>query len=110
MAMHVQGYSARAKGLRQEDPQPPCLFLLADAESSRLFREYIGAESKNVRLKDVPINPAVDFHFILSFTTDYKNSSSPCPSKGEFSAYWDTENLALPQVFSVEAHHPNVKG
>ncbi|KAK3032739.1 LOW QUALITY PROTEIN: hypothetical protein RJ639_036923 [Escallonia herrerae] len=157
---HVQGYSARAKGLRQEDRQPPCLFLLvmedlpgildlcttllyfvddlfvltgaieasvhlvkealrelgelsglqpklrqyvffagsallirakhlrtpvlpvqADAESSRLFRKYTGAESKNVRLKDVPISPAVDFHFILSFTTDYKKSSPPHPLK-----------------------------
>ncbi|KAK2985572.1 hypothetical protein RJ640_025005 [Escallonia rubra] len=84
-------------------------FFQAAAENSRLFREYIGAEGKNVTFTDVPINPAVDFHFILSFTIDYTSSSPPRPTNGDFGAYWDTENLSPSQVSYVKAHHPNVK-
>ncbi|KAK3012472.1 hypothetical protein RJ639_007983 [Escallonia herrerae] len=74
-----------------------------------LFREYIGAEGKNVTFTDVPINPAVEFHFILSFTIDYTSSSPPRPTNGDFSAYWDTENFSPSQVSYVKVHHPNVK-
>ncbi|KAK3012638.1 hypothetical protein RJ639_008594 [Escallonia herrerae] len=84
-------------------------FFQAAAESSRLFREYIGAEGNNVTFTDVPINPAVDFHFILSFTIDYTSSSPPRPTNGDFSAYWDNEILSPAQVSYVKAHHPNVK-
>ncbi|BFG34624.1 hypothetical protein CerSpe_208980 [Prunus speciosa] len=41
-----------------------------------LFREYIRAEFINVKFSDVPINPNVEFHFILSFSIDYDTSGS----------------------------------
>ncbi|KAL0370038.1 UNVERIFIED_CONTAM: Chitinase 1 [Sesamum angustifolium] len=36
------------------------------SNNSNLFREYIGAEFKNVKFSDLPINSQVEFHFILS--------------------------------------------
>ncbi|XP_057483180.1 chitinase 2-like [Actinidia eriantha] len=77
--------------------------------NSKLFREYIGAEGKNVRFSDVPINPNVDFHYILSFAIDYTNTILPYPTNGDFTAYWDTENLSPSQVSSIKSKHPNVK-
>ncbi|XP_059626695.1 chitinase 2-like [Cornus florida] len=78
--------------------------------NSKLFREYIGAESTGVRFSDVPINPNVDFHFILSFAIDYSTKASfPPPTNGEFSVFWDTENLSPSQISSIKARHPNVK-
>ncbi|KAA8549533.1 hypothetical protein F0562_001449 [Nyssa sinensis] len=86
---------------------------------SKLFREYIGAESNGVQFSDVPINPNVDFHFILSFAIDYTASSSspslsnfsstPSPTNGDFNVFWDSENLTLSSISSMKAHHPNVK-
>ncbi|KAL7264589.1 hypothetical protein ACSBR1_002531 [Camellia fascicularis] len=76
---------------------------------SKLFREYIGADDKNVSFSDVPINPNVDFHFILSFAIDYTNTSSPSPTNGEFIPYWDKQNLNPSQISSIKADHPNVK-
>lgn len=76
---------------------------------SKLFREYIGADDKNVSFSDVPINPKVDFHFILSFAIDYTNTSSPSPTNGEFIAYWDKQNLNPSRISSIKADHPNVK-
>ncbi|CAL4905296.1 unnamed protein product [Urochloa decumbens] len=63
-----------------------------------LFREYIGAEFKNVTFADVPVHPGVDFDFILSFAIDYvpnpTNASAPaCPTDGRFVIYWDEANL-----------------
>ncbi|KAJ6888984.1 hypothetical protein NC652_029930 [Populus alba x Populus x berolinensis] len=52
----------------------------ASPAKPHLFREYIGAEFNNVRFTDVPVNPNVDFHFILSFAIDYDTSSSPSPT------------------------------
>ncbi|KAF5929904.1 hypothetical protein HYC85_000040, partial [Camellia sinensis] len=77
--------------------------------NSKLYREYIGADGNNIRFSDVPINPNVDFHFILSFAIDYTNTASPTPTNGDFSAFWDTNNLSPSQVSSIKAHHPNVK-
>ncbi|KAI7983002.1 hypothetical protein LOK49_LG15G01516 [Camellia lanceoleosa] len=77
--------------------------------NSKLFREYIGADGNNISFSDVPINPNVDFHFILSFAIDYTNTASPTPTNGDFSAFWDTNNLSPSQVSSIKAHHPNVK-
>lgn len=77
---------------------------------SKLFREYIGAEGKNVTFSDVPINPKIDIHFILSFAIDYTSSSSPpSPTNGVFKIFWDTENLTPSHVSSIKAHHSNVK-
>ncbi|KAK9998484.1 hypothetical protein SO802_018087 [Lithocarpus litseifolius] len=81
----------------------------APAES-KLFREYIGADSQNVTLSDVPINPKIELHFILSFAIDYTTSSSPpSPTDGDFKVYWDTKNLSPCNVSSIKAHHSNVK-
>lgn len=77
--------------------------------NSDLFREYIGAEFNNVRFSDVPINPNVDFHFILAFAIDYTTASSASPTDGKFNIFWDTDNLSPSQVSSIKSEHKNVK-
>lgn len=80
------------------------------ASHSNLFREYIGAEFNNVKFSDVPINPNVNFHFILSFAIDYDTSSnSPSPTNGKFNIFWDTQNLSPSQVSSIKSKNSNVK-
>lgn len=82
----------------------------ASAANSNLFAEYIGAEFKGVTFSDVPINPGVDFHFILSFAIDYTTSSNPpTPTNGEFNIFWDTVNLSPSQVAAIKQSHGNVK-
>ncbi|KAK6926872.1 Glycoside hydrolase family 18, catalytic domain [Dillenia turbinata] len=82
--------------------------LQAAPANSNLFTEYIGAEFNNVRFSDVPINPNVDFHFILAFAIDY-TTSSPSPTNGKFNIFWDSDNLGPSQVSSIKSQHPNVK-
>lgn len=77
--------------------------------NSNLFREYIGAEFKNVKFTDVPINQNVEFHFILSFAIDYDTSGSPSPNNGKFNIFWDSDNLSPSQVSSIKNTHSNVK-
>ena len=77
--------------------------------SSNLFREYIGAEFNNVKFSDVPINPSVQFHFILSFAIDYDTASTSSPTNGKFNVFWDTDNLNPTQVSAIKAKNPNVK-
>ncbi|XP_052184232.1 chitinase 2-like [Diospyros lotus] len=87
-------------------------FFLApiQAANSNLFREYIGAMFKNVKFSDMPINPNVEAHFILSFAIDYTTSSnSHSPTNGKFNIFWDSDNLSPSQVSSIKAQHPNVK-
>lgn len=91
-------------------------FLLASTQvraatsDSSLFREYIGALFNGVKFSDVPINPNVNFHFILSFAIDYDTSSgSPSPTNGKFNIFWDNQNLTPTQVSSIKAKNPNVK-
>ncbi|KAM7280807.1 hypothetical protein ACFE04_007941 [Oxalis oulophora] len=81
------------------------------AASTYLFREYIGAEFNDVKFSDVPINPNVQFHFILSFAIDYHTSSSPSPSptNGNFNVFWDSDNLSPSAVSSIKSQHSNVK-
>ncbi|KAL7586158.1 hypothetical protein Lser_V15G38464 [Lactuca serriola] len=79
------------------------------APKSYLFSEYIGVEDKNVKFSDVPINPNVEFHYILAFATDYTNSSSPSPTNGEFKIFWDTHNLSPSRFSSIKTQHTNVK-
>lgn len=75
-----------------------------------LFSDYIGALFRNVTFSDVPINPAVEFHFILAFVIDYStDSGSPVPKNGNFSIYWDTGNLNPQAVQAIKAQHKNVK-
>jgi hypothetical protein len=77
--------------------------------NSNLFREYIGAESNNVRFTDVPISPDVEFHFILSFAIDHDTSNSPSSTNGKFNIFWDSDNLSPSQVSSIKNRHSNVK-
>ncbi|XAR59038.1 Chitinase [Bertholletia excelsa] len=89
------------------------LFLLrppsAAARNSNLFGEYIGAEFKGVKFSDVPINPGVQFHFILAFAIDYTTSSSPTPTNGKFNVFWDSANLGPSQVSAIKSTRSNVK-
>ncbi|KAJ0780919.1 putative chitinase [Helianthus annuus] len=87
------------------------LVAMASASSkSDLFREYIGAEFNNVKFSDVPINPNVEFHYvILAFAIDYTtSSSSSSPTNGKFNVFWDTDNLSPSQVSSIKNQHSNV--
>ncbi|XP_004514594.1 chitinase 2-like [Cicer arietinum] len=79
------------------------------SSSTNLFREYIGADSNNIKFSDVPINKNVQFHFILSFAIDYDTSSSPSPTNGNFNIFWDTKNLNPSQVSSIKSQNSNVK-
>jgi hypothetical protein len=72
-----------------------------------LFREYIGAEGKNVTFADVPVHPGVDFHFILSFAIDYaanatNASAPPVPTDGRFAVFWDEANLTPAAVAALK--------
>ncbi|KAG6432879.1 hypothetical protein SASPL_104469 [Salvia splendens] len=78
--------------------------------NSNLFREYLGAEFKQVTFSDVPINSGVEFHYILSFAIDYMTaSSSPSPANCKFNVFWDTDNLSPGAVAAIKAKHPIVK-
>uniref|UniRef100_A0A7N0RA66 GH18 domain-containing protein n=1 Tax=Kalanchoe fedtschenkoi TaxID=63787 RepID=A0A7N0RA66_KALFE len=84
------------------------VFSVCAAPNSNLFREYIGAEFNGVKFSDVPINPDVDFHFILAFAIDY-TSSSPSPTNGQFNIFWDSDNLSPSQISDIKSAHSNVK-
>ncbi|KAJ0083435.1 hypothetical protein Patl1_30820 [Pistacia atlantica] len=88
---------------------PSTTLIQAAPTNSNLFREYIGAMFKSVRFTDVPINPDVELHFILSFAIDYDTSSSPSPTNGKFNIFWDSANLSPSEVSSIKRRHSNVK-
>ncbi|KAL8141407.1 hypothetical protein V2J09_007428 [Rumex salicifolius] len=81
----------------------------SSAENSNLFREYIGAEFKDVKFSDLPIDPKAQFDFILSFAIDYTTSSNPTPTNGQFNIFWDSANLSPAQVTSIKSQYPNVR-
>ncbi|KAL6137870.1 hypothetical protein ACLB2K_063159 [Fragaria x ananassa] len=62
----------------------------------------------NVKFSNVPINPNVEFHFLLSFAIDYDTSGSS-PTNGNFNVFWDTDNLGASQVSDIKNAHSNVK-
>ncbi|KAI3507812.1 hypothetical protein L1887_22807 [Cichorium endivia] len=74
-----------------------------------VFREYLGANFKNVRFSDVPINPNIQVHLILSFAIDFTDGSSSTPTNGKFNVFWDSDNLSPSQVLSIKRQHSNVK-
>ncbi|RWR76881.1 chitinase 2-like protein [Cinnamomum micranthum f. kanehirae] len=76
-----------------------------NAANSKLFREYIGAESDSVKLTDMPINSDVEVHFILAFTIDYAKG----PTDGIFNIFWETNNLKPADIASIKNKHANVK-
>ncbi|KAG1358632.1 Chitinase 2 [Cocos nucifera] len=90
-------------------PLLPLLLPMSTAENSNLFREYIGAQDKGVKFTDVPINPNVQFHFILAFAIDYTTSTPYSPTNGQFNVFWDTVNLTPSAVASIKQSHSNVK-
>lgn len=80
------------------------------ASNKRVFREYIGAQGRQVQFGNVPINPDVEFHFILAFALDYTHSkTAPMPTDGKFSEFWDTVNLTPQAVEAVKKKHTNVR-
>uniref|UniRef100_A0A6V7QSM7 GH18 domain-containing protein n=1 Tax=Ananas comosus var. bracteatus TaxID=296719 RepID=A0A6V7QSM7_ANACO len=79
------------------------------AANSNHFAEYIGAEFKGVTFTDVPINPNVDFHFILAFAIDYTGGSPPAPTDGQFNIFWDSTNLSPSAVAAIKQSYQNVK-
>ncbi|THF99960.1 hypothetical protein TEA_023285 [Camellia sinensis var. sinensis] len=80
-----------------------------DAANSKLFREYIGAESDSVNLTNVPINPDVEFHFILAFTIDYTDRSHPSPTNGKFNVFWEPNHLDPTEIVAIKSKHPIVQ-
>lgn len=79
------------------------------AANSKLFREYIGADSNSVKLTEVPVNPQVEFHYILAFAIDYTNGNSPSPANGKFNVFWETDHLGPGEIASMKDSHKNVK-
>ncbi|XP_074295128.1 chitinase 2-like [Silene latifolia] len=82
---------------------------ITQAKNSNIFREYIGAEFRNITFSDVPINPNVQFDFILSFGIDYTSTSPPSPTNGNFNIFWDSDNLSPSQVSLIKRKHKNVR-
>lgn len=86
------------------------LCLLFVAANSKLFREYIGAESDSIKLSQVPINSHVEFHFILAFAVDYTSGSkAPSPTNGNFNSFWKTKHVSPAEIASIKHQHSNVK-
>lgn len=79
------------------------------AANSKLFREYIGAESDTIQLSDIPVNSDVEFHFILAFAIDYTSEGNPSPTNGKFNIFWETNHLTPSAIASFKQKHPNVK-
>ncbi|XP_073128699.1 chitinase 2-like [Henckelia pumila] len=72
----------------------------------KVMMEYIGATGAPVKFRNVPISPAIDFHFLLSFAIDANSSGSP--QNGVFSPYWSS-TLTPHAVAATKRRHPNVK-
>ncbi|KAH7685271.1 Chitinase protein [Dioscorea alata] len=68
--------------------------------------EYIGASGIPVSFSDVPIDPEIDFNFILGFAIDAAPSGKPM--NGVFSPYWEA-SLNPNAVQEIKASNPNVK-
>ncbi|KAF7834156.1 chitinase 2-like [Senna tora] len=66
--------------------------------------EYIGATGSPVTFGAVPIEDAIDFHFILSFAIDADASGNP--QNGKFSPYW-AQTLTPDSVANLKKRHPN---
>ncbi|KAJ0974060.1 hypothetical protein J5N97_016025 [Dioscorea zingiberensis] len=88
---------------------PPCAWLTLAYH----FGEYIGIGYRNTTFNNVPINPDVDFHFIVSFAIDFTNISSmdvyQIPTNGKFKPYWNNKAITPSTVKSIKQTHTNVK-
>ncbi|KAM7276589.1 hypothetical protein ACFE04_018455 [Oxalis oulophora] len=72
----------------------------------KVMMEYIGATGVPVAFTSVPIQDALDFHFILSFAIDA--DSTGIAQNGIFSPYW-TQTLTPDSVADIKRHHSNVR-
>ncbi|MQL93691.1 hypothetical protein Taro_026349 [Colocasia esculenta] len=85
---------------------PTLVPLTQVTQDFKLFRTYKGAAFLDNRTdsirhvkpcSDVPIDPRVCFHFILSFVIDYNSSGSnnsssyTTPTHGRFDVFWDSK-------------------
>ncbi|XP_020106428.1 chitinase 1-like [Ananas comosus] len=68
--------------------------------------EYIGATGAPISFSEVPIDPAIDFNFLLGFAIDADASGKP--QNGVFSPYW-TSTLTPQSVRDTKTNHSNVK-
>ncbi|KAF5447055.1 hypothetical protein F2P56_032634 [Juglans regia] len=84
-------------------------FTTCNAANSKLFREYIGAESDSIKLSDVPVNPDIEFHFILAFAIDYTGLKNPSPTNGKFNPFWATKHINPTEISRMKATHSNLK-
>ncbi|KAK2980291.1 hypothetical protein RJ640_024995 [Escallonia rubra] len=82
---------------------------ISEVANSKLFREYIGAESDSVKLTDIPIHSGVETHFILAFAIDYTNDNHPSPTNGKFDVFWETNHLGPEEIASIKDRNANVK-
>uniref|UniRef100_A0A2C9W0E4 GH18 domain-containing protein n=1 Tax=Manihot esculenta TaxID=3983 RepID=A0A2C9W0E4_MANES len=80
-----------------------------EGANSKLFREYIGAESESIKLSHVPINSDVEFHFIISFAIDYTSLENPSPTNGKFNPFWASSHVTPQEIASIKHKNPNVK-
>ncbi|XP_058097327.1 chitinase 2-like [Magnolia sinica] len=74
--------------------------------NGKVMMEYIGATGVAVTFDQVPVEDAIDFHFILSFAIDVDPLCEP--QNGKFSPYWIT-SLTPESVAAIKQSHPNVK-
>jgi hypothetical protein len=80
------------------------------AANSNLFRDYIGAIFNGVQFSDVPINPDVEFDYILAFVIDYSTETDPpSPTNGQFSIFWQDSVLTPSAVAAIKQSNPNVR-
>ncbi|CAN6283220.1 unnamed protein product [Urochloa humidicola] len=83
---------------------------MTTAANSNLFREYIGAIFNGVQFSDVPINPSVQFDFILAFVIDYTTATQPpSPTNGQFNIFWQNTVLTPSAVAAIKQSNPKVR-
>ncbi|XP_062200939.1 chitinase 2-like [Phragmites australis] len=83
---------------------------MTTAANSNLFRDYIGAIFNGVQFSDVPINPKVQFDFILAFVIDYTTATEPpSPTNGQFNIFWQSTVLTPSAVAAIKQNNPNVR-
>ncbi|XP_072998358.1 chitinase 2-like isoform X1 [Typha latifolia] len=81
-------------------------FLFCHLSNGKVMMEYIGATGAPITFSDVPIDPQINFNFILCFAIDADTSGKP--QNGIFSPYWSS-TLTANSVKAIKSSHPNVK-
>ncbi|XP_048442107.1 chitinase 2-like [Pyrus x bretschneideri] len=81
-------------------------FMFQQCCDGKLMMEYIGATGIPITFDSVPIDSAIDFHFILGFAIDADSSGKQ--QNGIFSPYWQS-TLTPQSVAAIKQKHSNVK-